>query len=102
LGSFFLTVPFIRLAGLVYALAVMGALTYLLKKTTSVLAVRAVAQNKEAAGLMGVDIKRTSAAVYGLYVGISAMTGVFVGAIVVTECRHGARPVPGSPSSWSC
>jgi branched-chain amino acid transport system permease protein len=48
-GSFFLTVPFIRLAGLVYALAVMGALTYLLRKTDFGLAVRAVAQNKEAA-----------------------------------------------------
>jgi branched-chain amino acid transport system permease protein len=88
-GSFFLTVPFIRLAGLVYALAVMGALTYLLKKTDFGLAVRAVAQNKEAAGLMGVDIKRTSAAVYGLYVGISAMTGVFVGAIVSLNAAMG-------------
>jgi len=88
-GSFFLTVPFIRLAGLVYALAVMGALTYLLKKTDFGLAVRAVAQNKEAAGLMGVDIKRTCAAVYGLYVGVSAMTGVFVGAIVSLNAAMG-------------
>ena len=88
-GSFFLTVPFIRLAGLVYALAVMGALTYLLKKTDFGLAVRAVAQNKEAAGLMGVNIKRTSAAVYGLYVGVSAMTGVFVGAIVSLNAAMG-------------
>ena len=88
-GSLFLTVPFIRLAGLVYALAVMGALTYLLKKTDFGLAVRAVAQNKEAAGLMGVNIKRTSAAVYGLYVGVSAMTGVFVGAIVSLNAAMG-------------
>ncbi len=88
-GSFFLTVPLIRLAGLVYAMAVMGALTYLLKKTDFGLAVRAVAQNKEAAGLMGVDIKRTSAAVYGMYVGISAMTGVFIGAIVSLNAAMG-------------
>ena len=88
-GSFFLTVPFIRLAGLVYALAVMGGLTYLLRKTDFGLAVRAVAQNKEAAGLMGVNIKRTSAAVYGLYVGVSAMTGVFVGAIVSLNAAMG-------------
>ncbi len=88
-GSFFLTVPLIRLAGLVYAMAIMGVLTYVLKKTDFGLAVRAVAQNKEAAGLMGVDIKRTSAAVYGLYVGISAMTGVFVGAIVSLNAAMG-------------
>ncbi len=88
-GSFFLTIPLIRLAGLVYAMAVMGALTYLLKKTDFGLAVRAVAQNKEAAGLMGVDIKRTSAAVYGMYVGVSAMTGVFIGAIVSLNAAMG-------------
>ncbi|HWT83291.1 MAG TPA: branched-chain amino acid ABC transporter permease [Candidatus Methylomirabilis sp.] len=88
-GSFFLTIPLIRLAGLLYALGVMGALTYVLKRTDFGLAVRAVAQNKEAAGLMGVDIKRTSAAVYGLYVGVSAMTGVFIGAIVSLNAAMG-------------
>ena len=88
-GSFFLTVPFIRLAGLVYALAVIAVLNYLLKRTDFGLAVRAVAQHKEAAGLMGVDIRRTSAAVYGLYVGTSAMTGVFIGAIVSLNASMG-------------
>jgi len=88
-GSFFLTIPVIRLAGLVYALAVMVGLTYLLKKTDFGLAIRAVAQNKEAAGLMGVNIKKTNAAVYGLYVGISAMTGVFIGAIVSLNAGMG-------------
>lgn len=88
-GLFFLTIPFIRLAGLVYALAVIVALNYLLKKTDFGLAIRAVAQNKEAAGLMGVDIKRTSGAVYGIYVGISAMTGVFIGAIVSLNAGMG-------------
>jgi branched-chain amino acid transport system permease protein len=88
-GWLFLTVPLIRLAGLVYALAVIVALNYLLKKTDFGLAIRAIAQNKEAAGLMGVDIKRTSGAVYGIYVGISAMTGVFVGAIVSLNAGMG-------------
>jgi branched-chain amino acid transport system permease protein len=88
-GPVFLTVPHVRLAGLFYALAVTLGLSYLLKKTDFGLAVRAVAQNKEAAGLMGVDIRRTSAAVYGLYVGISAMTGVFIGAIVSLNAGMG-------------
>ncbi len=88
-GSFFLTVPLIRLAGLVYALGAILGLNFLLKRTDFGLAVRAVAQNKEAAGLMGVDVKRTSGAVYGLYVGISAMTGVFIGAIVSLNAGMG-------------
>lgn len=88
-GPVLLTIPLIRLAGLLYALAVILGLNYLLKRTDFGLAVRAVAQNKEAAGLMGVDIKRTSGAVYGLYVGISAMTGVFIGAIVSLNAGMG-------------
>jgi branched-chain amino acid transport system permease protein len=88
-GPISVTIPFIRLAGLVYALAVTLGLNYVLKKTDFGLAVRAVAQNKEAAGLMGVDVRRTSAAVYGLYVGISAMTGVFIGAIVSLNAGMG-------------
>jgi branched-chain amino acid transport system permease protein len=88
-GPIFLTVPLVRLAGLLYALAVILGLNYLLKRTDFGLAVRAVAQNKEAAGLMGVNIRRTSAAVYGLYVGISAMTGVFIGAIVSLNAGMG-------------
>jgi branched-chain amino acid transport system permease protein len=36
-----------------------------------------------------VDIRRTSAAVYGLYVGTSAMTGVFIGAIVSLNASMG-------------
>src|SRR5574341_722436 len=88
-GPVLLTIPLIRLAGLLYALAVILGLNYLLKRTDFGLAVRAVAQNKEAAGLMGVDIKRTNGAVYGLYVGISAMTGVFIGAIVSLNAGMG-------------
>lgn len=88
-GPVLLTIPLIRLAGLVYALVVTLGLNYLLMRTDFGLAVRAVAQHKEAAGLMGVDVRRTSGAVYGLYVGISAMTGVFYGAIVSLNAGMG-------------
>jgi branched-chain amino acid transport system permease protein len=82
IGPFMVTIPLIRLAGLVYALLITVGLHYLLKHTDLGLAIRAVAQHKDAAGLMGVNIRRTNAIVYSLYVGISAMTGVFIGAIV--------------------
>src|SRR5512138_2022484 len=55
------TIPTIRLAGLCYALAITAILHYLLKKTTFGLGVRALAQHKDAAGLMGVNGKRTGA-----------------------------------------
>jgi len=88
-GSFFITVPAIRLAGLVYALIITGILHYVLKKTDFGLAVRALSQNRDAAGLMGVNAKRTSSWVYGIYVGISAMTGVLIGCIFSISAQMG-------------
>lgn len=90
-GDFFLTIPGIRLAGLIYALVVTLALHWLLKKTTFGLGVRALAQNREAAALMGVNGKRTSSYVYGIYVGVSAMTGVLVGSILSVSAQMGPQ-----------
>jgi len=91
IGSLFVTVPVIRLTGLIYALAITLALHYLLKKTDFGLAVRALSQNKDAAGLMGINAKRTSSYVYGIYVGISAMSGVLIGCIFSISAQMGSQ-----------
>jgi branched-chain amino acid transport system permease protein len=88
-GSFFLTVSHVRLAGLAYAAVLTGGLQYLLKHTDFGLGVRALAQHKDAAGLMGVNAKRTSGLVYALYVGISGMTGVLIGMILSVSAKMG-------------
>jgi len=97
-GSFFfekfgfsLTISSVRLAGLIYALAITAALHYLLKKTNFGLGVRALALNKDSAGLMGVNGKQTGALVYGLYVGVTAMTGVLIGCILSVSAQMGAE-----------
>jgi branched-chain amino acid transport system permease protein len=91
MGPLFVTVPVIRLTGLIYALAITLALHYLLKKTDFGLAVRALSQNKDAAGLMGINAKRTSSYVYGIYVGISAMSGVLIGCIFSISAQMGSQ-----------
>jgi branched-chain amino acid transport system permease protein len=91
MGSLFVTIPVIRFTGLIYALAITLALHYLLKKTDFGLAVRALAQNRDAAGLMGVNAKRTSSYVYGIYVGISAMSGVLIGCIFSISAQMGSQ-----------
>ncbi len=88
-GSFFVTIPMVRLAGLCYALAITAGLHYLLKKTDFGLAVRALAQHRESAGLMGINAKRVSSHVYGIYVGISAMTGALIGCIFSISAQMG-------------
>lgn len=90
-GPLFVTIPVIRLTGLIYALAITLALHYLLKKTDFGLAVRALSQNKDAAGLMGINAKRTSSYVYGIYVGISAMSGVLIGCIFSISAQMGSQ-----------
>ncbi len=90
-GTFFMTVSGIRLVGLVYALVITVALHWLLKKTNFGLGVRALAQNRDAAALMGVNGKRTSSYVYGIYVGTSAMTGVLIGSILSVSAQMGPQ-----------
>src|SRR3546814_9683536 len=65
-----------------------------------------MAQNKESAGLMGVNVKRMSTLVYALYVGITSMAGVLVGAVYATnprseERRVGKECVSTCRSRWS-
>lgn len=90
-GDFFLTIPMVRLAGLLFAVGITLLLQYMLKKTDFGTGVRALAQHKESAGLMGVNAKRTNCIVYGIYVGISAMTGVLIGTIFSMTAMEGGR-----------
>jgi len=90
-GPFFVTIPTIRFIGLLYALLITVCLQFLLKKTDFGLAVRALAQNKESAGLMGINANRVSSYVYGIYVGISAMSGVLIGCIFSISAQMGSN-----------
>lgn len=84
-----LHVPALRLAGFVFAAVVTALFMLFLYRTRTGLAIRAVAQNKENAGLMGVDVKRTSSLVYALYAGITAMAGVLIGGIYSITAQDG-------------
>jgi len=86
-----LDIPVLRLAGFVFAVVVTGLFIVLLYYTKTGLAVRAVAQNKENAGLMGVDVKRVSSLVYSVYAGLTAMAGVLIGAIYAMTAQDGPK-----------
>ena len=90
-GDFFLTVPFVRLAGLLFAAAITLTLSFMLKKTDFGTGVRALAQHPESAGLMGVNSRKTNCVIYGIYVGISAMTGVLIATIFSITPMEGGR-----------
>ncbi len=86
-----LDVPWLRLAGFIFAIVATGLFIGFLYLTRTGLAVRATAQNKENAGLMGVNVKRISALVYSAYVGLTGMAGVLIGAIYAVTAQVGPQ-----------
>ena len=86
-----LNVPWLRLTGFLFAVIATGLFIAFLYFTRTGLAVRATAQNKENAGLMGVNVKRISALVYSAYVGLTGMAGVLIGAIYAVTAQVGPQ-----------
>lgn len=86
-----ITAPAIRVAGFVFAVIATGLFLAFLFYTRTGLAIRATAQSKENAGLMGVDVKRISSLVYAIYTGLTAMAGALLGAIYAMTPEVGLR-----------
>ena len=84
-------VPSIRVVGFLFAVVAVAAFLFFLYFTRTGLAVRATAQNKESAGLMGVDVKRISTLVYAIYVGLTAAAGMLIGAVYSMTPELGLR-----------
>ncbi len=88
---FGITAPAIRVAGFGFAVVVTGLFLAFLFYTRTGLAIRATAQSKENAGLMGIDVKRISSLVYAIYTGITAIAGAMLGAIYAMTPEVGLR-----------
>lgn len=84
-------VPLLRVVAFAFAAAVAAALFFILYRTRYGLAIRATAENRHNAGLMGVDVQRLSANVYGIYTGVTAMAGVLMAAIYSVNPEVGLR-----------
>ncbi|GAB6174082.1 branched-chain amino acid ABC transporter permease [Paradesulfitobacterium aromaticivorans] len=78
---FGITVPAIRAGATVFSIIVTLVFAYFLYKTKTGIAIRAAAENKTVAGLMGIDGKRIARLVYAIYAGLTGMSGIFIGSI---------------------
>ena len=83
--------PWLRLAGFIFAIISTALFMGFLFFTRTGLAVRAAAQNKRNASLMGIDVKRLSSLVYAIYAGLTAMAGVLIGAIYSFTAQIGPQ-----------
>ena len=86
-----ITAPMIRVAGFAFAVVATGLFVAFLFYTRTGLAIRATAQSKENAGLMGIDVKRISSLVYAIYTGLTALGGAILGAIYAMTPEVGLR-----------
>jgi branched-chain amino acid transport system permease protein len=86
-----ITAPMIRVAGFAFAVVATGLFLAFLFYTRTGLAIRATAQSKENAGLMGIDVKRITSLVYAIYTGLTAMAGALLGAIYSMTPEVGLR-----------
>lgn len=84
-----LVVPKIKLIAFVGALALTVLLWVFLRSTRRGRAIRAVAQNPEAARLVGIDVSHTRAVTFGLSAAIAGGAGSFVAMILSIQPQMG-------------
>ena len=79
------------LLGLV--LAILAGLGFFLRRTRPGRAMRAVAQNRTSAQLMGLDVPRLYAMAFGLSAALAGLAGVFIGSIRFMTPTMGSDPL---------
>jgi branched-chain amino acid transport system permease protein len=84
-----LVIPKMKLLAFVGALVLTLVLFVYLRNTRSGRAIRAVAQNPEAAALVGIDVEHTRAMTFGLSSAIAGGVGSFVAAIFTIQPQMG-------------
>jgi len=84
-------VPTVRLFAFFFGVVVTVLCMLFLYKTKTGMAIRAVAQDRVTASILGVDLKRISALVYGLYAGITGMAGLVIGTLFTIQAEMGMR-----------
>ncbi len=87
------TLPALRLAGFVFGVLTTVLFMIFLYGTRLGVSIRATAQDRETAALLGVDVRRVGALVYATYAGLTGMTGVLIGALFSIHAAMGAKYV---------
>jgi len=91
IGPIFLTVQKLFIFGV--ALAMIGAFAAFLRFTRSGMAIRALARDRDAALLMGIDADRMQSITFGLGSGLSAAAGALLGAMFNVYPTMGQLPL---------
>lgn len=86
-----ITLPALRVAATVFAVIITIGFMVFLNKTKTGVAIRAAAENKTIAGLMGIDGQKVARTVYAIYAALTSLAGVFIGSIFSVNPDMGLR-----------
>jgi len=84
-------VPALRFSGFLFGILVTLASMVFLYKTKTGTIIRATAQDREMASLLGADVHKVGSLVYSLYAGITGMSGVLIGSLFSIHAAMGAK-----------
>ncbi|TPJ73542.1 branched-chain amino acid ABC transporter permease [Mesorhizobium sp. B2-7-1] len=82
-----------EMAVVALAIVILAALGVFLQRAPLGRAMRAVAQNREAAQLMGIDVERLYAIAFGLSAALAALAGILIGSIRFMNPSMGSDPL---------
>jgi len=85
------TVPALRFSGFMFGILVTVAFMVFLYKTRMGTTIRATAQDREMANLLGADVHKVGSLVYSLYAGITGMSGVLIGSLFSIHAAMGTK-----------
>ena len=85
--------PYQNLAILLVAISMMAGVAFLLQRSRAGRAIRATAQNRDAAQLMGVHVQRVYAQVLALSGALAAVSGVMVSSLTTLSPTMGGDPM---------
>jgi branched-chain amino acid transport system permease protein len=88
---FGITLPAVRLSATLFAIIITLLFTVFLYKTKTGIAIRAAAENRPVAGLMGIDSKNIARLVYAIYAALTGMAGIFIGLIFSITADMGIK-----------
>jgi len=85
------TIPALRFAGFLFGILITVLFMIFLYRTNLGITIRATAQDREMANLLGADVRKVGAFVYSLYAGVTGMSGVLIGALFSIHATMGAK-----------
>ncbi|CAI50876.1 ABC-type transport system permease protein (probable substrate branched-chain amino acids) (plasmid) [Natronomonas pharaonis DSM 2160] len=85
------TIPTARLITGIFGVVAVSAFLYYLYNTDGGLAIRAIAEDRTDARLMGINIARYQSVAYGMYAGLTATAGLFIGIVFSADPGMGMQ-----------